>query len=143
MGDQWEISMGNGVVITNRICKACTVELCDRKLKANMFVLDTRGYDVILEITWLSKYHAVIDYQNKKVIFRISHQPEFQFIEERKSLRKEDQLDCATAEDKKKTILVWNEFLETELWSSPLTLFQERLPSLKHCTGWHQQNWQY
>ena len=75
------------------------MELCDRKLKADMFVLDTRGYDVILGMTWLSKYHVC---QNKKVTFRIPHQPEFQFIGERKSLRKEDQLDCATAEDKKK-----------------------------------------
>jgi len=106
MSDQWEISMGNEVVITNRICKACTVELCGRKLEADMFVLDTGGYDVILGMTWLSKYHAVIDCRNKKVVFRIPHQLEFQFIEERKSLRKEDQLDCATAEEKKKTMLV-------------------------------------
>jgi len=31
---------------------------------------------------------------------------------ERKSPRKEDQLDCATVEDKKKTVSVWNEFLD-------------------------------
>jgi len=35
-----------------------------------MLVLDIRGYDVILGMTWLSRYHAVIDCQNKKVIFR-------------------------------------------------------------------------
>jgi len=45
------------------------------------------------------------------VIFRIPHQPKFQFIGERKSLRKEDQLDCVTAEEKK-TVSVWNEFLD-------------------------------
>jgi len=56
MGDQWKISTGNGVVITNKIYKACTVKLCDRELKADMFVLDTGGYDVILGMTWLSKY---------------------------------------------------------------------------------------
>ena len=88
------------------------MELCGRKLEADMFVLDTGGYDVILGMTWLSKYHAVIDCRNKKVIFRIPHQLEFQFFGERKSLRKEDQLDCATAEDKKKTMSVWNEFLD-------------------------------
>jgi len=54
----------------------------------------------------------MIDCRNKKVIFRISHLPEFQFIRERKSLRKEDQLDCATAKDKKKGVSVWNEFLD-------------------------------
>ena len=88
------------------------MELCGRKLEADMFVLDTGGYDVILGMTWLSKNHAVIDCQNKKVIFRIPHQSEFQFFGERKSLRKEDQLDCATVEDKKKTVSVWNEFLD-------------------------------
>jgi len=77
-----------------------------------MFVLDTSGYDVILGMTWLSKYHATIDCRNKKVIFNIPRQPEFQFIGERKSLRKEDQLDYATAEDKKKRVSVWNEFLD-------------------------------
>ena len=56
------------------------MELCGRKLEADMFVLDTRGYDVVLGMTWLSKYHAVIDCRNKKVIFRIPCQPEFQFL---------------------------------------------------------------
>jgi len=123
------------------------MELCGRKLETDMFALDTGGYDVILGITWLSKYHAVINCRNKKVIFRIPHQPEFQFFGERKSLRKEDQLDCATAEDKKKTVSVYlrryQDFHLTELWSSLLTLFQERLPSLKQRTGWHQLNWLY
>ena len=51
MSGQWEISTGNGVVTTNKICKACTVELCGRKLEADMFVLNTGGYDVILGMT--------------------------------------------------------------------------------------------
>jgi len=77
MSDQWKINTGNDVVTTNRICKACIVELCDRKLEADMFVLNTGRYDVILGMTWLSKYHAVIDCQKKKVIFKILHQSEF------------------------------------------------------------------
>ena len=85
------------------------MELCGRKLEADMFVLNTGG---ILGMTWLSKYHAVIDCRNKNVIFRIPHQPKFQFFRERKPHRKEDQLDCATAADKKKTVSVWNEFLD-------------------------------
>ena len=52
-----------------------------------MLVLDTRGYDVILGMTWLRKYHAVIDYQNKKIIFKIPHQAEFQFDGEHKSAK--------------------------------------------------------
>ena len=61
---QWEIK-GNGAITTNRICKDYIVELCNRKLAVDLIVLDTRGYDLILGMTWLSKYHAVIDCQNK------------------------------------------------------------------------------
>ena len=72
LNNQWEISTCNGVVISNRICKNCTVELCNRKLLVD--VLDARGYDIILGIiTWLSKYHAVIDCRNKKVNFKMPH----------------------------------------------------------------------
>ena len=110
MNDKWEISTKNWVITTNKICKACIMELLNRKLENDMFVLNTGRYSVFLGITCLSKYHVVIDYQNKKVIFRISHQPEFQFIGEHKSTRKKNQLDCATADVKKKGTLVCNEF---------------------------------
>ena len=75
-----------------------------------MLVLDTKGYDVILGMTWLSKYYAVIDCQNKKVISRISHQPEFQFDGEHKSAKRKTQM--TTAETQKKKVPVWNEFSE-------------------------------
>ena len=43
MSGQWKISMGNEVITTNRICKACTIELRGKKLEAYMLVLDTEG----------------------------------------------------------------------------------------------------
>jgi len=70
---QWEISVGNGVVISNRICIDYAVELCNRTLAIDMLVLDTRRHDVILGMTWLSKYHAVINCQNKKNLFSRFH----------------------------------------------------------------------
>jgi len=99
-----------------------------------MLVLDTGGYDVILCMTWLSKHHAVIDCRNKKVIFRIPHQLEFQFIEECKSTGRKSQTDRDTREVKAKKIPVWDEFLNVfeeisglpELWSFPSTLFQKQ-----------------
>jgi len=101
--------MENGV-ITTKIYKACAIELCDRKLKADMLVLDTRGYDVILGMTYLSKYHAVIDCCGKKVNFRILYQPEFQFIGEFKSTSKRNQLNRTIGEDKEKRVPIWNKF---------------------------------
>ena len=75
MDNYWDISTRNGVITTNKICKACEIELCDRKLEADL--LDIGGYDVILSKILLGEYHAVIDCRNKKLIFRILHQPEF------------------------------------------------------------------
>jgi len=106
----WDISTGNGVVISNRVCKNCTVESCNRKLVVDMLVLDTTGYNVILDMTWLSRYHAVIDCWNKKFIFKISYLPKFQFIGEPKSAKKKKQLEYANAKVKKKGIPVWSEF---------------------------------
>ena len=75
-----------------------------------MLVLDTKGYDVILGITWLSKYYAVIDCQNKRINFRIPLQPEFQFDGEHKSAKRKTQM--TTAEIQKKGVPIWNEFSE-------------------------------
>jgi len=88
---QWEISTRNGIITTNRVCKSCFVEVCGRKLSAYMFVIDTSGYDVILGMTPLSKYHAMVDCQSKSVVFRIPHQPEFQFVGESKASRQQQQ----------------------------------------------------
>jgi len=86
---QWEISTGNGIITTNKVCKFCPVEVCGRKLSVDMFVIDTSGYDVILGMTWLNKYHAMIDCRSKSVIFRISHRPELQFVGESKASRQQ------------------------------------------------------
>jgi len=76
----------------------------------DMLVLDTKGYNVILGMTWLSKYHAIIDCQNKKVIFRIPLQPEFQFEGEHKPAKEKTQMTAA--EIQIKGVPVWNEFSE-------------------------------
>ena len=88
---------------------------------------------MILGMIWVSRYHAVIDCQNKKVIFRIPHQPEF-FAGEHNSAKRKAQSVCATAEIKKKGVPVWNEFPmylkrsqdfhPTEQLSSPSILFR-------------------
>ena len=75
-----------------------------------MLVLDTKGYDVILGMTWLSKYHAVIDCRNKKVIFRIPLQPEFQFEGEHKPTKGKTQMTVAEIQEKR--VPVWNEYPE-------------------------------
>ena len=75
-------------------------------------MIDTCGYDVILGMTWLSKYHAVIDCRNKSMIFRIPHQSEFQFVGESKASKQKQQGDYAIIEIQEKPIPVVEEFLD-------------------------------
>ena len=79
--------MGNGIITTSRVCRSYPVVICGREFSANMFMINIGGYDVILGMTWLSKYHAVIDCRNKSIIFQIPHQPEFQFVGESRASR--------------------------------------------------------
>jgi len=60
-----KISTGNGVITTSWVCKSYSVEVCGRELIADILVTDTVEYDAILVMTWLRKYHAVIDCWNK------------------------------------------------------------------------------
>jgi len=112
MDTQWEINTGNGIITTSKVCKSCSVEVCGRELGIDMFVIDTGGYDVILSMTWFSKYHAMIDYRNKSVSIRILHKPEFKFIGESKASSQMQQGVCATTETKEKPKQVVEEFLE-------------------------------
>lgn len=48
--DVWEISIDSGIV-TDRICKSCPIVICGRVMKADMFVLNTKGYNVIFSKT--------------------------------------------------------------------------------------------
>ena len=90
----WEISAGNGIVTTNRVCKSCPVVVRGRTLEVDMFVLDTRGYDVILGMVWLSRHHAVIDCRSKVVLFKVPNQPEFFIVGESKPSGQEQQGTC-------------------------------------------------
>jgi len=69
MDTPWEISTGNEIITTSRVYRYYPVVICGREFSADMLMINTGGYDVILGMTWLSKYHAVIDCRNKSIIF--------------------------------------------------------------------------
>jgi transposase InsO family protein len=117
----WEVSTGNGVVITNKVCRACEIELCDRKLTADLLVLDTGGYDVILGMSWLSKHHAIIDCRSKKVTFRLPQQPEFHIATKSRAAKQIRYGKCSTMEVQEDDIPVVKDFLD---------VFPEKLPGL-------------
>ena len=54
----------------------------------------------------------MIDCRSKSVIFRISHQPEFQFIKESKASRQQQQGNYTTTEAQEELIPIVKEFLD-------------------------------
>ena len=84
-------------------------------------MIDTSGYDVILRMTWLSKYHVMIDCRSKSVIFRILHLLEFQFVRELKASRQKQQGNYATTKVQEEPIPIVKKFLD---------VFPEDLPRL-------------
>jgi len=119
MDNTWEISTGNSVITTNRICKSCPVEISGRTLKADMFVLNTGGYDVILSMTWLSRHHAVIDCRSKVMVFKIPRQAEFLIVGVPKPTSQKPQSDCIAVEANKKPMLVEEEYADVFSEESP------------------------
>ena len=91
-----------------------------------MFMINTSGYDVILGMTWLSKYHAVIDV-GIRVIFRIPHQPEFQFVGESRASRQKHQGDYVITEAEEMSKPVVEEFLD---------VFPETYPDCRQIESW-------
>ena len=57
------------MITTNKICKGCVVELYGRQLEADLFLIETGGYNVILGMNWLGKHHAVIDCKDRSITF--------------------------------------------------------------------------
>jgi len=51
LGYPWDVSTGNGVIITSKVCESCPIEVCGRTLVADLFVISTGDYDLILGMT--------------------------------------------------------------------------------------------
>lgn len=51
-----------------------------REFYANILVIETYEFDVILEIDWLNTFHVVIDCRKGSIVIRILNIPDFEFI---------------------------------------------------------------
>ena len=58
-------------MIVSQILRACSVNLRDRLVFANLILLDIEDYDVILGIDWLSQHHACMNYFDKTFSFQV------------------------------------------------------------------------
>lgn len=53
----------------------------NKEFCANLLVFDTHGFDLILKMDQFKTFYAVIYYQNRSIIFRVSKHTKLQFIE--------------------------------------------------------------
>nr|XP_027090339.1 uncharacterized protein LOC113711372 [Coffea arabica] len=68
----------NKSLLANMAYKECEVWIGERKLLVDLIKLALQGYDVILGMDWLVKYHAQLDCRAKTVDFHIPSEPTLQ-----------------------------------------------------------------
>ena len=64
---------------SNQMLRACSIQISDRTLYADLVVLSMQNFEVILGMDWLTKYHATIDCNKKIVIFQPPGEEQFMF----------------------------------------------------------------
>ena len=60
---------GNQSLLANEMYRNCDVWVGERKLVFDLISLAIKGYDVIIKMDWLTRYHARVDYRTKVVSF--------------------------------------------------------------------------
>jgi len=59
----------SGQVATSAVCVGCVLEVTGCRFKVNLVCLPLEGFDIILGMDWLSKYHIMIDYGRRSLVF--------------------------------------------------------------------------
>ncbi|XP_057459254.1 uncharacterized protein LOC130749915 [Actinidia eriantha] len=68
-----------GVVPLNRVCRGCVLVIADRRIEADLVVMDMSGFDIILGMDWLSSNRAIVDCFRRRVTITISSGDSFYF----------------------------------------------------------------
>lgn len=64
-------------VIVDIVYKGCAVTMRRRQLLVKVVLMDIRDFDVILGMDWLASYHPMVDYFQKRIMFKLLGLPEF------------------------------------------------------------------
>ena len=64
-------STGERKIETEKVCRNCEVEICDRLYPTNLISLVINGYDVILKMDWLAQYYVQLDCRTKDVSLNV------------------------------------------------------------------------
>lgn len=73
--------MANGSFNYSKIHRLCPIIANKRKFYANLLLINTHGFIVILGIDWLSNFHVVIDCQKTSIVLEGPNHPKFEFVE--------------------------------------------------------------
>jgi hypothetical protein len=68
--------IGSTILCTS-IVKNCPIQVEGNIMPANLVVFEMSGFDIILGMDWLSKYHACVDCFCKEIVFRPPGAAEF------------------------------------------------------------------
>lgn len=75
-----EVSIPSGKIVrTDRMAKDVSLEICSKNIRADLYLMDMRDFDVILGMDWLSKNHANIRCRQREITFKIPGEDEFTF----------------------------------------------------------------
>ncbi|XP_057499379.1 uncharacterized protein LOC130783656 [Actinidia eriantha] len=72
-----------GVVSLNRVCRGCVLVIADRRIEADLIVMDMSGFDIILGMDWLSSNRAIVDCFQRRVTITIPYGDSFFFVGDR------------------------------------------------------------
>ncbi|XP_020242931.1 uncharacterized protein LOC109821150 [Asparagus officinalis] len=113
--------------MSSRECKRCPVVVCGRELFADLLVIDTNGFDVILGMDWLYNFHATIDCRRRSVVFKKPGHPDFEFMSGSKVM---EQPEYRAGMDGVLTCIEVEEKPILEIVEEFLNVFPDELPGL-------------
>ncbi|KAF5445466.1 hypothetical protein F2P56_034513 [Juglans regia] len=67
------------------VLRNCPIEISGRHLPVDLLIFEMLGFDIILEMDWLSRNHACVDCFKKEVVFKPPGKEEFSFFIERRN----------------------------------------------------------
>ncbi|XP_057951020.1 uncharacterized protein LOC131145859 [Malania oleifera] len=73
-------TLSGSIVVSSKVISDFPLEIYERVLPVNLIVFDMHGFDIILEMDWLSTNYASIDYHRREVVFRPPGEREFKFL---------------------------------------------------------------
>lgn len=62
------------------MCKLLPCTALQREFYANILIIDTHGFDVILKINWLGTFYEMVDSRRKSIVFKIPDNLKLKFV---------------------------------------------------------------